>query len=249
MKFTPCVVASLLCVSGLAKAAGDEIQVYGSDINKPGESGLELHVNYVTQGSKLADWPGQKPVDRMLRVTPEFSWGITERLELGAYVPMIKAVGSSATIEGVKGRVKYLVASDDAPFYWGVNFELGRVSLRTESSHWNAEVRPIVGYRAGRWEFIMNPILGVALSDGASRVPEFEPAFKVGYELGEGKAIGFEHYWAMGPVNNFLPASQQEHASFLVFDGKIGGTELNFGIGRGWQASPDKWVVKAILGF
>ena len=249
MKFNQVVSATLLCAAGLAHAAGDEIQVYGADINKPGERGLELHVNYVTQGSKLVEWPGQKPVDRMLRVTPEFSWGITERLELGAYVPMIKAVGSSASIEGVKGRIKYLVASDDAPFYWGVNFELGRVALHTESSHWNAELRPILGYRMGNWEFIANPILGSALSDGASRVPEFEPAFKFSYELGEGKSVGVEHYTAMGPINNFLPSSQREQSLFLVFDGKVAGTEVNFGVGRGWQASPDKWVVKAILGF
>jgi hypothetical protein len=249
MKLAHLAVPLLLCAASLAHAAGDEIQVYGADINKPGERGLELHVNYVAQGSKQVEWPGQKPVDRMLRVTPEFSWGITERLELGMYVPMIKASGSGASVEGVKGRVKYLVASDDAPFYWGVNFELGRVALHTESSHWNAELRPILGYRSGNWEFIANPILGSALSDGASRVPEFEPAFKIAYELGENRSVGLEHYSALGPVNNFAPSAQREQSLFLVFDGKLGGTEVNFGVGRGWGASPDKWVVKAILGF
>jgi hypothetical protein len=249
MKFNRVVSAILLISAGLVQAAGDEIQVYGADINKPGERGLELHVNYVNRGSKQVEWPGQKPVDRMLRVTPEFSWGITERMELGAYVPMIKAVGSSATIEGVKGRIKYLVASDNEPFYWGVNFELGRVALRTESSHWNAELRPILGYQTGAWEFIANPILGSALSDGASRVPQFEPAFKIAYKLGEGNSVGLEHYTALGPINHFLPSGQREQSLFLVFDGKVGGTEVNFGVGRGWQASPDKWVVKAILGF
>ena len=69
MKLHPLALSLPLCTAGLAHAAGDEIQVYGADINKPGERGLELHVNYVTQGSKQVEWPGQKPVDRMLRVT------------------------------------------------------------------------------------------------------------------------------------------------------------------------------------
>jgi hypothetical protein len=61
--------------------------------------------------------------------------------------------------------------------------------------------------------------------------------------------VGLEHYSALGPVNNFAPSAQREQSLFLVFDGKLGGTEVNFGVGRGWGASPDKWVVKAILGF
>jgi hypothetical protein len=247
--FKSCLTTTMLCVAGLAHAAGDEIQVYGSDINKPGESGLELHVNFVADGDKAPQAPGMKPVHNMLRVTPEFSWGITERLELGAYIPMIKAVGDAATVEGVKGRVKYLVASDTKPFYWGVNFELGRVSLRTETSHWNAELRPILGYTHKQWEFSFNPILGWALSDGASRVPEFEPAFKAAYRLDNGLSVGTEHYMAFGPANHFLPWSEREQSTFVVVDGKIGNTEVNFGIGRGWRASADKWVIKAILGF
>jgi hypothetical protein len=249
MKFRGYIAALLLPVASLAHAAGDEIQVYGSDINKPGESGLEMHVNFVADGSRDAAAPGQKPVRNMLRVTPEFSWGITEQLELGVYIPMIKAVGSSATVEGVKGRVKYLVANDENPLYWGVNFELGRVSLRTETSHWNAELRPILGYTMKRWEFTVNPILGWALSDGASQVPEFEPAFKVAYRLDNGMSVGAEHYMAMGPANHFLPYSEREQNTFVVMDGKIGGTEVNLGIGRGWHASSDKWVIKAIFGF
>lgn len=243
------VATGALLACACAWSAGDEIQVYGDDINEPGESGLELHLNYVVKGSKASEWVGQKPVNHMLRVTPELSWGLTKSVELGLYVPMIKAVGESPTLEGLKGRVKYLSAPKDSAWYAGLNFELGRVSMRTEESHWNAELRPILGWRAERWEFAFNPILGWALSDGHHKVPTFEPAAKVAYKATEEVKVGFEHYASMGPINHWLPASAREQASYVVVDGKLGKTEVNFGVGRGWHASGDGWVVKAILGF
>src|ERR1019366_4636367 len=65
----------------------DEIQVYTDDINKPGEFGLELHVNTTPKGRSTPDFPGEITPWHSLRVTPEFSYGLTKHLEAGLYLP------------------------------------------------------------------------------------------------------------------------------------------------------------------
>ena len=86
------VVAIMIFAAALlpvrAFAINDEIQVYTDDINEPGERGLELHVNTTPRGRKTPEYPGDLPPYRGLRLTPEFSWGLTKTLEAGLYLPM-----------------------------------------------------------------------------------------------------------------------------------------------------------------
>jgi hypothetical protein len=232
-----------------ARAADDEIQVYTDEINKPGELGLELHLNYVTVGSRARAWPQQVPPRQLFRTTPEFSYGLAERWELGLYLPTTKGPGEDLHLEGGKARLKYLDAPQERPFYWGVNVELGRLALRTVEQNWNAEIRPILGYRAGDWHYTFNPRLGMALSGGASRVPDFNPCFRIMRKLSDDWAVGVEHYSEFGPVNRFLPASERAQNTYLVLDGRIEKMDFNIGVGKGWTGPSDRVVFKAILGF
>ncbi len=242
-------LAALVAASSCAWAADDEIQVYTDEINKPGELGLELHLNYVTVGSSEREWPQQVPFRRLFRVTPEFSYGLTEKLELGVYVPSTKAPGEDLHVEGAKVRLKYLDALEGRAFYWGVNVELGRLALRTVEQHWNAEIRPILGYRTERWHVAFNPRLGIALSDGASRVPEFNPCIRIMRKLADDWAVGVEHYAEYGPVNDVLRPSERAQNTYLVLDGRVAKMEFNVGVGKGWTTPSDRVVFKAILGF
>ncbi len=238
-----------LVAASCAWAADDEIQVYTDEINKPGELGLELHLNYVTVGSSEREWPQQVPPRHLFRVTPEFSYGLSEKLELGMYVPATKAPGEDLHVEGAKVRLKYLDAPEGRAFYWGVNVELGRLGLRTVPQHWNAEIRPIIGYRTEQWHVAFNPRLGIALSEGASRVPEFNPCIRIVRKLADGWAVGVEHYSEFGPANDFLRPSERAQNTYLVLDGRIAKMDFNVGVGKGWTTPSDRVVFKAILGF
>ena len=72
--------------SSVAWAAPEEIQVYMDEMNAPREVGLDVHSSYVFSGSKVPDYPGAQGPRHVFRVTPEFSYGLTPDLELGAYV-------------------------------------------------------------------------------------------------------------------------------------------------------------------
>ena len=113
-----------------AHAADEEIQVYLDDMRAKGAYGLDVHVNDVFQGRGANfDFAGQQASRGRLRITPEWAYGLTSNLELGAYLPLLTFNDCGrGEIGGVKGRLKFIAPhSEDNPYFWGVNFELGRV--------------------------------------------------------------------------------------------------------------------------
>lgn len=239
-------LAALLCC-GTAYAS-DEIQVYTDDINAPGEFGLELHTNYVIKGRRDQKYEGELTPHHVLNLTPEFSYGVTKRFEVGLYLPFAYDVGSnSGYTNGIKFRAKWLEAEETSNIYYGINFELARNAVRAAEDRWSAEIRPIFGIRGNAWSFTVNPILDVAVS-GSNHRPQFEPAVKLNRKISGDLELGVEHYSSLGPLNDLAGAKDQSHATFLVADFKAGGHDFNIGIGRGWRNSDEQWTLKLIVG-
>jgi hypothetical protein len=247
-------VACALCAAHVypAWAAGDEIQVYLDDVQPRGERGLELHMNYVPRGRTTPDYPGEQPPGHILRVTPEFSFGLGNNWDWGVYVPLTANKDTESTFSDyLKLRLKYLVNNErlNASEFYGVNFELGRSPLRVSPSAWHGEIRTILGMRRGDWLFAMNPILDVPLSTSvADNKVGFELGFKVAKNVGGGLALGVEHYADLGPVRRLTFGSQSAQTTFAVLDYEAKSWDINFGVGRGWTEGADRTVVKAILG-
>lgn len=116
-----------------AFAADEEIQVYMDEMNTPGHFGLDVHVNYVTSGDLLFDYPGQQQSLHRLRVTPEFSLGLTDDLELGGYLPLMTARDGELTVDGAKARLKFIAPrAAGQSWFWGLNFEIGKVKEKLD---------------------------------------------------------------------------------------------------------------------
>lgn len=232
-----------------AVAAPDEIQVYTDDIRAPREAGVELHLNYVPNGRKTAEFPGEIPPHRVFRATPEFSFGLRPNWDMGLYLPMEVAPGGNAYMDGARLRLKYLAPAEGTrPFFYGANVEVGYVPLRTSEDRYKAELRGILGHRNGPWLLALNPILGWALSGPEkSSTPELDLNFKVGREINDDWAVGFEHYAGFGRINKMPNSSQQDQVFYFVTDFEHKGFGVNFGIGKGLTHASDTWVIKAIV--
>src|SRR6516225_6998806 len=111
---------------------------------------------------------------------------------------------------------------------------------------WKMEIRPIVGWRKGDYEFIINPIidLGFGQSGGA----EFVPAARFARKLGENLAVGVEYYTDLGPLQSWLPFNEQQHNIYAVVDFKIGRFDVNAGVGYGLTPGSDRLMYKMIIG-
>ncbi|MEW6312513.1 MAG: hypothetical protein AB1513_00450 [Pseudomonadota bacterium] len=245
------IIAAILfptfCIGTIAHAA-DEIQVYTDDINDPGKAALELHTNYVIEGRRDPSYPGELAPHHVFNLTPEFSYGVTRRFELGLYLPFSHDVGnSSGYSNGIKFRAKWLNVGEAGDGFYGVNFELSNSSSLVSEDRWNAEIRPIFGVAQGAWSFAVNPILGLSIS-GASQRPEFKPAVKIDRNISEDFKVGVEHYASLGLLDNMVGAHDQSHTTYLVTDFKAAGYDFNLGIGRGWRNADEQWTVKLIIG-
>lgn len=244
-------LAMLMFCASQAFAISDEIQVYTDDINKPGEFGLEVHMNTTPAGRSAPDYPGDSIPRHGFRLTPEFSYGLSRDFEAGLYLPMVRDADGSFSASGVKLRLKWLPvrpAEGSAGWYSGVNFELARVDQRYSEIPLSAEVRMIGGYRADNWLIGVNPILGFDLSPGyRNGGPDFTLALKAAHDVLPGIALGVEYYSAVGKLSHTLPRNLHENTLYLVMDFDRKPWLFNVGVGRGLTGATDQWTVKAIL--
>jgi hypothetical protein len=247
----------LLAALALAAVAGgahadlqDEIQVYDDSINKPGERGLELHINTTPKGRSTPEYPGEVPPMHAVRVTPEFSWGATRTTELGLYLPALRRPDGKVELAGAKVRLKWIPirAPEGGGFFGGVNFELSRLARRYSESRSSLETRFIAGWRNADWLVAVNPTLGFGLSDGfRGDRPSFDLGTKVSRRVGEGVAAGFELYSGLGPFGRPVAYQQQDNRLFLALDVDRAPWVFNVGVGYGLTQAADRWTLKAIV--
>lgn len=245
------VIACVCAIAALPARAvlPDEIQVYLDDINKPGEPGLELHVNTTPSGRTTPDFPGEITPGHGLRITPEFSYGLTQTLEAGFYMPFVFPDNGHNEFAGPKVRLKWLPlqTGETGGGFAGVNFEYAWVKSDLEQATRAGELRPIVGWRSPEWLVAANPILDFDLAGPEKGArPSFEPAIKASRKVAQGIDAGLEYYGNLGPAGQWLPLARQAHSLYLAFDVDHAPWVFNFGVGRGWYAA-DRWTVKMIF--
>ena len=245
-----CVLAgALLLWGGTEVRAIDEIQVYDSGINDPGEWSLQLHANYAIDGRKQPDFPGGIVPNHAWQGTPELAYGVTDWWELGLYWPYAVTNTGEYKDGGVKLRTLFVAPqAKERTWLLGVNFELGYDNPAFAEERWNVEVRPILGYRSGRDEFIVNPILDYALDKHNYR-PDFAPAVRYAHALSESWKAGIEHYADLGPLDGNVPDRQQAHTTFLIVEWSYRSVDVHVGLGHGWTRASDETVAKTIVGF
>ena len=172
------LLCGLILIPSIAGAAlSDEIQVYTDDINAPGEFGLELHINTTPKGRRVPDYPGEVVPNHGLRITPEFSYGLTETWEAGLYIPTNRDPSGNVSAAGAKLRLKWLPirpAANEAGWFAGANGELSRLQQKFSQSRDAFELRIMNGYRDEAWLLALNPVFGWELSKGyRNSAPDF----------------------------------------------------------------------------
>ena len=229
------IAAMVACASGapaFVAAAPNEIRVFTDELARYREHTLEIHVNQ-------ASGAGPKVENRStpLQIMPEYSYGIRRNWELSFQLPLAIDQGSGG-VDGYRAELQYVAPHDeDEGFYWGFNVELARIARAGEASFWSVELIPILGYRAGRWHFVANPGVEKQIS-GSSRATNFQPAAKLAYQAVGWNSFGLEYY-----------GGDETRVLYLAWDGRIGKSDFNLGIGRGLTDTSDRWVLKMIFEF
>ncbi len=245
------MLAAVMGAAGTAVAIEDEIQVYIDDINEPGEYGLETHINTTPRGRKTPDYPGDVPPYRGVRITPEFSRGLTRTLEAGLYLPTTTDPDGNAHFGGAKVRLKWLPIHDaqNGGWYFGTNHELSWLRPAYSDSRDGYELRVIGGYRGRGWLVGANAVPSWSLSPGHRGSPDTTYAYKAMHDIGGGIALGAEYYNGVGTLADRLPGELQGRSFYLIADAERRPWSLNFGVGHGLTPATDNWTLKAIVGY
>jgi hypothetical protein len=241
------ILAVLLTLSPAVQAQTDEIQVYTGELARIGETSLTIHANYTPTGRTEADFPGGVVPEHSLNGAFEWAHGVTDWFEAGLYAPVYSRTRDGAwLLEGAKLRALFAVPhADDLPFFYGINFELSRNSAAWDTSRWGGEIRPIIGWRRGPVDLIVNPILDTKF-DGFSRL-DFAPAVRLAYNYSKQWAVAIEHYADFGEIGDFVPPREQQHNLFAVADYSGDWLGVEGGIGFGLTHASDDLVFKLIL--
>jgi hypothetical protein len=243
------LLSSLLLTSSAWAQDPFEIQVYDTSINEPGHFGLELHSNYVASGVGPSS-SGELATDRVLHETLEPSFGLTDFLELGAYLQTARRPDGTFDYAGVKLRTKLVLPeSQDWPIHLAVNVELSWLPAAYDVARWGGEIRPILEWHPGSWVVDLNPILSFAFGGPDAGVPSFDPALGVRWEFDDLLALGLEYYGGTGPLSNVRPIKNEEHYIYeqlrvLAVDR----TEIQLKLGQGLTRGSNGLVLAAILG-
>ena len=169
---------------------------------------------------------------------PEYSYGIWHNWEFSVQLPFAFS-SDSAKGEGYRAELQYIAKHDgQSGVYWGINVEVARVARIHEPEFWNLEVIPIVGWRAGRWHLVANPGFERPVS-GGDRTGTATPVEKIAYRAWGKNDFGLEYY----------RDNADSHSLYFAWDGKLGKSDINVGIGRGTGSASDRWVFKAIYEF
>ena len=248
--------AKLLLMSGLlfaeqiAWAAPEEIQVYMDEMDAPGQWGLDMHVNDVSSSGSNVLYPGQLPASHLLRVTPEWSYGLTPYLELGAYwLTADSAAHGGEQWLGEKARIKFIAPkAPGQTWFWGANLEVGKTSSLMDINPWNGELKLILGDRPGNWEFATNLNFDRALEGPYIQPTMIELDDRISYKVSDSWRAGVEAYNQLGAVNVYAPFGDYSQMLYAVADTSWHHWDLNIGLGHGFSTVSDHWVLKMIIG-
>lgn len=244
-------VAAIILTTSFAPieawAQTDEIQVYDASIAKPGIFNLTWHNNYTPAGRKMPDFAGGIVPDHAWNGVTEWAYGVTDWFEAGLYAPLY-TISSSGDLKfaGTKLRALFVVPdADRRDFFYGINFEFSYNSRSWDAKHFTSEIRPIIGWRFGAFDVIVNPILDNSY-EGLSRL-DFAPSTRIAYHVDDKFAVALEEYDDFGPLRRFFSASEQSHQLFLVADYATEPVEIETGVGFGLTKASDNLVLKLIL--
>jgi hypothetical protein len=227
-----------------------EVQVYPSDLVKPGNTMIESHMNFTFQGEKQTI-DGVYPTQHQFHETIEITHGFNEWFETGFYI--FTSAGPNQGWGWVGDHIRPRVAIParyKLPVGLSLSTEFGYQRAKYSPDTWTWEIRPIIDKEIGKWYASFNPTVSKSFNGPEQpRGYQFSPNFKVSYEVTKLVSAGLEYYGALGPLTGFDPLKDQQQQIVPAIDLNFGEQwEFNFGVGVGVTRGTDHLIVKMIIG-
>jgi len=235
-------LALSLLAGGAQAAVFDEFQIFDGRITEPGSLDLNLHLNAGRRG--ILDGQGAPRNGGLL--TAEIGYATAPWHEVAIYLPVAREFSGDTFGGGFKLRNSFVTpGAADRPLAAGLDVELRHQSYRFSSTDWAVTLRPILDFRSGPWQLILNPAVEIPLGREG---PVFAPAMRGVRRVAETVWLGLEHYMDFGRIDRPAAPPGQAHQLFVTTDVRVGEKlGLHFGVGHGLTHASDRWAGKVIL--
>lgn len=250
-RFIPVMVFSLLMSGSILAQGNYEVQVYGSDLVRPGVTMIELHSNFTAKGAKGIQG-GVLPTHHSQHETLEITHGFNEWFETGFY--QFTSIQPGGSWKWVGSHIRPRISIPERyklPVGLSLSTEFGYQRPNFSPDTWTWEIRPIVDKEIGKYYISFNPTLEKSFHGPSENAGfEFSPNVKFSYTVVKRVALGLEYYGAYGPLTNWDSFRDQQQMFLPAVDIDFGPNwEFNFGVGVGATRSTDHLLVKMILGY
>ena len=252
-----CAAAILITSrSGYAQVDPFEFEVYQTQTLAGGMIELESLNSFVPKGHSQGDngtSSGDSASNLMYRTAFELSYGLTDKIEAGAYLNLARPNGASFQYAGSKYRMRgSLFEQGELPvdLGWYVELEWHRIH-QFDHSELELEFKPLIEKTFGKFEIDLNPIFEKAIFIGPDKNRGFEFGYASGiyYNWIREFSPGVEFYGGIGLIDDNDPLHDQQHYIFPVLRGEARGIEYSVGPGFGLTRGSDRVITKVNLEF
>jgi hypothetical protein len=241
---TVLALALVALLAGPARALDFfELEVYPATTEGQGVHEIESMTTFVGNGRA----PGDDDEDRrhrLLRTSLEYNYGLTDKIDVAAYVDLQKPNGDELEYAGSRFRARGGLW-DKGRFLLDLGWYLEASVPHDSESDLDLELRPIVSRDIGRFSVDLNPIFELPTVSEERRTLHFEYAARVYYRLSPYLQPGLEFFGDIGEIRNVEGLRAQEHYVLPVLYTRLGhGFALNVGTAFGLTRASDPVIVK-----
>jgi len=214
-----------------------ELEVYPATTEGEGLHELESNSSFVANGR-------DEERHRLLRTSLEYNYGLTDKIDLAAYLDLARPNGEEIEYAGSRFRARGALW-DKGRFPLDLGWYLEAEVPHNEPSDLELEFRPLVSRDLGRFSFDLNPSFELPTVSEERRTLEFNYAARVYYRWSRRFVPGIEFYGDIGQIRAIDPSREQEHYVFPVLYGTLArGLKFVAGPGFGLTRASDPVILK-----
>jgi hypothetical protein len=216
-----------------------ELEVYPATTEGAGQHEIESLTSFVANGRNA-----EEETHRLLRTSLEYNYGLTDKIDIAAYLDLEKPNGEDLEYAGSRFRAR------------GALWEKGRFPLdlgwyleaevpHHAESDLELEFRPLVSRDLGRFSIDLNPAFELPAVSEERRTLEVNYAARVYYRLSRRVQPAVEIFGGIGQIRDVDSAREQQHYVFPSLYGEVA-RGLKFVVGPGFGLTPtsDQVIVK-----
>jgi len=235
-------LAMLLLVASPAGALNFfELEVYPATTEGQGLHEIENTTTFVANGRKDDT---DEPRHRLLRTSLEYDYGLTDKIDLAAYLDLQRPNGEDLEYAASRFRARGALW-DKGRFPVDLGWYLEAELPHDGASDLELDFRPLVSRDVGRFSFDLNPGFELPTVSEERRTLEFNYAARVYYRWSRRFVPGLEFYGDIGQIRTIDPSRDQEHYVFPVLYGRLArGLKFVAGPGFGLTRTSDPVILK-----